>query len=197
MKRLMPLFLAVIACGRVESPVVVEVPPPAQCPAVDRIRPVRIVSTPVEQPPVLAPGEFRRVLRDTTTPIALELTDETVFCSAFGYGASFLKVSVPDLDWLAHFDHRVIENGLPCAASGACDETNNPEALLAGNPRLSVVPVQVVLTEILTLDPAAGTCMRQLVEDVTIQLADRKLKHHAEGEVSAYPFEKCAAVAGQ
>jgi hypothetical protein len=30
--------------------------------------------------------------------VALVLNDETVFCSAIGYGASILKVSVPDVD---------------------------------------------------------------------------------------------------
>lgn len=195
MKKLMTLLLLGVACGRLET-VPQEIPPPAQCPAVERIRPTRM--TPVELPPEpLQLGEHERVLRDTTTKIALALNTDTVFCSALGYSVSFLKVSVPDLDWLAHFDHRVEAAGLPCAAAGACSETVTPEGLLAGNPALSVVPVRVVLTEKLTLDTSARTCSRQLVEKVTIQLADRVLRHSAEGDIELWPYEKCAAVLKQ
>ncbi|MBC8057159.1 MAG: hypothetical protein H7Y61_11345 [Rhizobiales bacterium] len=131
-----------------------------------------------------------------TTTIALALSPQTVFCSALGYSASFLKVSVPDLDWLAHFDHRVDEAGLPCAAAGECSATLTPQALLSANPSLALVPVRVVLSESLILDPTARTCTRRLVEKVTIELSDRVLRHTVEDQPVDWPYETCAALSG-
>lgn len=201
LRLLLPLFL--IACGadldgttRSGGPAG-EPPRPSQAPS--RARPVPTLRPqPVEQPlPEPQPGEVVRVLRDQTTTIALALTPQTVFCSAVGYSASFLKVSVPDLDWLAHFDHRVEETGLPCAAAGPCSETVTPEALLSANPRLALVPVRVVLSEHLKLDPDERTCTRRLVEKVTIELTDRVLRHSVEGEPAAWPYDACAALAAR
>lgn len=206
-RQLLPLFL-VVACGGVEAPTVLEVPEllpvttQAQCPAA--VQPERLSRAVAPQTPEpllplvpLEPGEVRRALRDQTTDIALALNEQTVFCSAQGYSASFLKVSVPDLDWLAHFDHRVDSAGLPCAAAGECSDTVTPQSLLGANASLSVVPVRVVLTERLILDAGARTCLRQLVETVTIQLKDRVLRHSAEDDLTAFPYEKCAALAAR
>lgn len=191
--RLLPLLL--VACGAgLEAPQI-ESPLAQECPTPKRTALPRNLPPPGEIVEPLQPGEARRVLRDQTTTIALSLNSETVFCSALGYSASFLKVSVPDLDWLAHFNHRVEASGLPCAAAGECSEANSPEAVLASNPSLAMVPMRVVLTEHLDIDPAAHTCKRQLVETVTVQLNGRVLRHSAQDEFTDYPFEKCAAIA--
>ena len=208
-RQLLPLFL-VVGCGGVEAPFVPEAPvvrevpvttPPQQCPPV-QVQHERLSRAVPPPPPLLPevplePGEVRRVLKDQTTDIALALNEGTVFCSIVGYGASFLKVSVPDLDWLAHFDHRVEASGLPCAAAGVCSDTLNPQTILGANPSLAVVPVRVVLTERLMIDAVARTCMRQLVENVTIQLTDRVLRHSVEGELAAFPYEQCVALAAK
>src|SRR6187551_3279835 len=52
------------------------------------------------------PTVVERVLKDETSWVAIELNSQTVFCTAVGYSSAMLKVSIPDLDWIAHFDHR-------------------------------------------------------------------------------------------
>ena len=111
------LTLCLMGCGL--APVDESVTPAL---VVEQAQPV----APAPAPARPLPGELRTVLSDVTSPISLLLTEDTVFCSAIGYGLSFLKVSIPQLDQLAHFDHRVEEAGLPCAAVGACDEALGP-----------------------------------------------------------------------
>ncbi len=160
----------------------------------EELVPLAQEAAPVRAAP-LPRDEVRTVLRDVTTPIALELTEQTVFCSAIGYGASFLKVSVPQLDALAHFDHRVEEAGLPCAAVGACDEALGPDTVLQGAPGFEPVDLRVVLTEVLRLDVAARTCTRQLLEDVSTTVRGVPLRHHEEDRPSPMAFELCALAA--
>lgn len=159
-------------------------------PVEEFVEPTREVAPVVQLPQPLE--ELRTVLRDETTPIDLVLNEHTVFCSAIGYGASFLKVSVPQLDALAHFDHRVEEAGLPCAAVGACDEALGPDTLLQGAPGVERVQLRVVLTEVLRLDFAARACTRQLLEDVEATVRGVTLRHHEEDRPSPMAFELCA-----
>lgn len=133
-----------------------------------------------------------RLVRDETTNIALQLDDTSVFCTSLGYGGDyFLKVSIPQLDTLAHFDHRVEGTNLPCAAVGACTPQMNTDNILQGNPGIEPVDLRVVLTERFTLDGDAKTCTRQLIEDVSAEVRGVALKHHVEGEVLGAPLSDC------
>lgn len=78
-----------------------------------------------------------------------------------------------------------------------CSDTLNPRTILDANPSLAVVPVRVVLTERLVMDAVARTCMRQLVESVTVQLANQVLRHSAQGDYASFPYEQCVALAAQ
>ncbi len=136
-----------------------------------------------------------RVLKDETTVIALKLTPDTVFCTDRGYGNIQLKVSVPDLDWLAHFDHRVFGEGLPCIAGGRCDETRNPGAILNSTNAYDVVPVRVILSEILEIDADAKTCTRSLQETVKAHIRGVDFSHDRYDEAPALvEFERCNLV---
>ncbi|MER2567090.1 MAG: hypothetical protein ABTQ32_40560 [Myxococcaceae bacterium] len=147
------------------------------------------------EPTLPQSGTFERVMKDQTSSAQLTLDETTVFCSALGYGLSFLKVSVPALDELAHFDHRVSALGLPCAAAGACTDTFGPDSILQGRPGVEQVSIRVVLTEVLRFDAAAGSCTRQLQETVTTSVRDVPLRHHAEDEPVSVPVERCLVVA--
>ncbi len=142
----------------------------------------------------LNPAERRRVLRDVSTPVVLELEASTVFCSALGYGASFLKVSVPDLDDLARFDHRVSPTGLPCAAAGPCTDTLGPDSILQGRPGLEAVDLRVVLTEVLRFDREAQRCTRQLEEEVFATVRGVPLRHSAEGLRQHLDWQRCLSL---
>jgi hypothetical protein len=145
--------------------------------------------------PAPLPAEVRTVLRDVTTPIDLSLTPSTVFCSAIGYGLSFLKVSIPQLDELAHFDHRVEEAGLPCAAVGACDDVLGPDSVLQGRPGVERVAVRVVLLEVLRLDHETKQCTRQLKEDVFATVRGVALSHDEEDKPAPLAWDACVLLA--
>ena len=143
----------------------------------------------------LVSGEVEHTLKDTTTTIALMLNEETVFCSAIGYGLAFLKVSVPDLDWLAHFDHRADTLGLPCAAAGACSEVLGPDTILQSRPGIESVEVRVILTEVLSVDVEGQRCQRLLREEVSTVVRGVPLRHQVQGEPEEVPFETCRVLA--
>ncbi|HVH46992.1 MAG TPA: hypothetical protein VM925_31830 [Labilithrix sp.] len=137
---------------------------------------------------------FSRVLRDVTTPVVLTLDDKTVFCTDRGYGWTVLKVSVPDLDWLGHFDHRVEGEGLPCITAGQCGAGVQPSSVLdAKNPRANV-SVRVVLTEHVVLDRAQKTCWRSLTEHVTAEIRGQSFSHHRSGDIEPSDFDTCDAL---
>lgn len=191
MRRVLTLMVLGSACGfapveeqRVEAPT-------TQTPVVTPL--AREMK--VETARWLESGTFERPLKDVTSPAELTLDDTTVFCSALGYGSSFLKVSVPALDDLAHFDHRVSALGLPCAAAGACTDTFGPESILQGEPGVERVLIRVVLTEVLRFDATANTCTRQLQETVTTSVRGVPLRHHAEDVATSVPVEQCATAA--
>ncbi|MBI3542981.1 MAG: hypothetical protein HY075_06890 [Deltaproteobacteria bacterium] len=138
-----------------------------------------------------APQEIKRVLKDTVTPVVLDLNPKTVFCTDRGYGNIQLKVSVPDLDWLAHFNHRVEGEGQPCITGGRCSETLNPGKILDPNDRFVVVPVRVVLTEVIQLDRDARTCQHALLEKVESQIRGVRFNHSRGNDFVPLEIEKC------
>lgn len=143
------------------------------------------------------PRTEARVLKDTTTQVSIPLNAETVFCTERGYGIVQLKVSVPDLAWLAHFDHRVVGEGLPCITGGACSDTQNPGEIIDAAHPLETIPVRVVLSEQLTIDDEAKTCTRFLTEAVTSLIRRHKFEHYRySDEAVAVPYEQCLAVLG-
>lgn len=131
------------------------------------------------------------VLKDTTTVVALDLNPKTVFCTARGYGTVQLKVSVPDLDWLAHFDHRVVGEGLPCITGGACSEALQPGNIIDLNDPVVLAPVRVVLSQTLTVDDNAKTCTQRLNEEVTSLIRGRTFKHYRSSDATPLDMAKC------
>jgi hypothetical protein len=143
-----------------------------------------------------APVRVSRVLKDSTTIVALELTNQSVFCTDLGYGNVQLKVNVPDLDWLAHFDHRVVGEGLPCITGGECSDALNPGSIIDPNERLAIVPVRVILTERLWIDEEKKTCHRFLEEEIKSHIRGRNFYHHrTDDDAAPADFEKCVKTA--
>ena len=197
--RFLALLLVMTGCGlQAVEEGQQEVPPvPQTVPPADLVMEQTLLPLPIALPAkrVLASGEHERILKDTTTWIALSLNAETVFCSAIGYSASFLKVSVPDLDWLAHFDHRADTLGLPCAAAGQCTDLLDPETILQSRPGVEPVALRVILTEVLSVDLEGQRCQRWLREEVQAVVRGVPLRHRVQGEPEDVPFETCRALA--
>ncbi|MEZ4815930.1 MAG: hypothetical protein R3A80_12135 [Bdellovibrionota bacterium] len=134
-----------------------------------------------------------RVLKDETTMVALALNETNVFCTPLGYGTVQLKINVPELDHLAHFDHRVENEGFPCITGGVCSNENSPTSILHGE-KLVAVPIRVILSETLTLDYETKTCTRTLSEKVKSHIKNRDFGHFRSGEPVAQPYESCLKV---
>lgn len=135
--------------------------------------------------------ERTRVLSDDTTAVVLSLTAQTVRCNALGYGVEELKISVPDLDVLAHFDHRVESEGTPCMTAGACSETLTPASLIDSSRPLEVAQIRVVLTETVVLYPEHETCGRDLVETVTTTVRGLAFSHERSGSLPNTDWATC------
>jgi hypothetical protein len=138
-----------------------------------------------------------RVLKDTTTMVSVALNNESVFCTARGYGSVQLKISVPELSHLAHFDHRVVGESVACITGGECTDTNKPGNIVDPARPLSLVPVRVILSEQLTIDDEAKSCERVLTELVKSTIREQNFTHFRNGEPTAENYEKCLQVLGQ
>lgn len=138
-----------------------------------------------------APIELRRVLKDTTTAVALELNPKTVFCTDRGYGNVQLKVSVPDLDWLAHFNHRVAGEGLPCITGGRCAPGNEPGDILDPSERVALASMRVILTERIQIDTEEKTCAHRLEEQIEGRIRGREFQHARGNDWAPWDIEKC------
>jgi hypothetical protein len=137
------------------------------------------------------PNSYETVLKDTTTIVALDLNPKTVFCTARGYGTIQLKISVPDLDWLAHFDHRVVGETLPCITGGECIGELQPGKIIDLNEPITLAPVQVVLKQVLEVDDAAKTCSQTLNEEIHSLIRGKPFNHFKFGDTTPLDYAKC------
>lgn len=135
--------------------------------------------------------EVVRVLKDSTTFVGLELNNQSVFCTSRGYGTVQLKVSVPDLDWLAHFDHRVVGERLPCITGGVCGDDLQPNLLVKAEEPVVSAPIRVILREALVADYDQQHCKRQLREEVQSLIRGIRFTHHKAGKWEDVEWLKC------
>lgn len=143
-----------------------------------------------------APIEMSRVLRDQTTTVALDLNEKSVFCTDRGYGNVQLKISVPDLVWLASLDHRVAGEKIPCITGGRCTNALDPKDILSSE-RIAVTRLRVILTEHIRLDAAARTCVSTLEESVAGIIRGHKFNHLVYDNERRVDYEICAALVSE
>ena len=145
--------------------------------------------------PMMAMADAQSVdltLKDTITNVAMDLNEKTVFCTERGYGTIQLKISVPDLDWLAHFDHRVVGERLPCITGGECTSQLEPGKIIIPGEPFAVVPMRVVLKQHLTLDHSSQTCTQYLVEKIESNIRGHGFTHvRASDAPTAMDYAKC------
>jgi hypothetical protein len=138
------------------------------------------------------------IIKDQTSPVTVELDTNTVRCSEVGYGLSNLKVSVPELKFLAHFDHSTPGdiNPFPCITAGMCATPWNPTGptpatLIRADQPTEAIQVRIVLKETYLLDHTAQTCHRTLQEDVTTTIRGLDFYHHREARFGQFPYAAC------
>ncbi|MBC7712772.1 MAG: hypothetical protein H7177_05510 [Rhizobacter sp.] len=133
----------------------------------------------------------RTILKDSKAMDA-EINNETVLCSAKGYGLAELKINIKGLDGWTILDHSNSrfgdERGLPCMTAGACSFGGRNDGFSIGdiiknNPRTEKIVVNRELIETRTMVTAeAGNetdlvCQRSLTEKLNTVVAGVKFNH--------------------
>jgi len=124
--------------------------------------------------------ENESVIHDTTTAVNVPLNLSTVLCSRADYGASHLKVLIPELAGLTVLDHRNFGAGAPCVSAGPCSLKQNVNDVLDVNRNSETVPVRVVLKRVTTLNDLTGQCVVSLVENIETTIRGKKFLHQRE-----------------
>lgn len=123
--------------------------------------------------------------------IQVTINAASVRCSALGYGALELKVDVPDLDWSATFNHRQLGEGKPCMTAGVCSSTLSPEILRAKGEGDIPTQLLVVHTEEAYVDRTHGTCSRELVEVLSMELHGIRFTHQRRAPLANLTAAQC------
>ena len=142
--------------------------------------------------PLLASAEtLEKEVSRTTYGITVAVNASSVRCSALGYGSLELKVDVIDLDWAAAFNHRQLGEGKPCMTAGVCGGSLTPAKLRAAGEGDIPTNLLVVHKEVATLDRARGTCTRELVEELSMELHGIEFQHHRSAPLAAVSATQC------
>lgn len=131
-----------------------------------------------------------RVIRDQTVPSQIQLDATTVRCSAIGYSQAELKISVPDLEFLAVFNHTNFGESAPCMTAGACQPGRMPANILTSEPTEDI-SLHVVLKETYDLDAAAKTCQHTLIEEISTVVRGVPFFHQRSADLGDFPFDLC------
>lgn len=142
--------------------------------------------------PALASAEtLEREISRVSHNINVAVNAGSVRCSALGYGALELKVDVPDLDWAASFNHRQLGEGKPCMTAGVCGGDLTPAKLRAAGEGDVATVLEVVHREVAMIDRARGTCSRELVEEVELELHGISFHHRRSTPLLALTAAQC------
>ncbi len=129
--------------------------------------------------------------------MTLELNKDTVRCLVGDYGASSLKISVPQLRFLTIFRHTTTGEVQPCINAGACFKDipsrkgRSPEDIIDESKPTEVVSISVDLFENLSIDHAKKQCVRSLVEKVFSKVRGMEFKHVDSGYLGNTSYEAC------
>lgn len=143
------------------------------------------------------------ILKEQDHNTQVELTQETVRCSALGYGLAELKISVPALDYISFFNHSNIGEAQPCMTAGACrldfpgqepGEGLDPSDILDPNNPTEETVIHQLLVENYTLNHDTQTCTRSLKEEVTAEVRGLTFHHVRFGILGEYPFALCQQI---
>lgn len=132
---------------------------------------------------------YERTLSNQTHDLEIALDETTVRCLVGDYGASSLKISVPELRDLTVFDHTTAGETEPCINAGMCATKFNgnrgltPRMILRFEEPTEEVSMTVVLTETLTINVVHKDCYKRLSEKVNSKVRGLQFAHE-DGEQS-------------
>lgn len=131
------------------------------------------------------------LLKHTDREMLIELNEKTVRCLVGDYGASSLKISIPQLRSITMFRHTTRGEVQPCISAGACMEGRNPIDVIKPGQPTERVSVSVDLYEVLNINHKLKTCDRHLFEKVVSKVRGIGFEHEDYGTLGATNYEAC------
>lgn len=137
------------------------------------------------------------VVHDTTTEVEVKLDSSTVLCSAADYGATFLKILIPDLGTITLLDHQNTGAGAPCVASGPCEPGNEPSDIIDANDLHETVSVNVKAIRGDESDADTQICTTYLTEKVKVTIRGKDFFHERFAQLGTRPYSDCVTSQAQ
>jgi len=140
------------------------------------------------------------LISDRTTEIKLDLNTETVQCLVGDYGASSLKIVVPQIKHLAYLDHTSRGAPGPCINAGVCQSTPDAQGLSQttdyrlplfhdSSKPTETVQLRVVKSEVAEI--SNSQCVRGYKEVVTATVRGVSFYHAARIPLASLPLDQC------
>jgi MYXO-CTERM domain-containing protein len=135
-----------------------------------------------------------RIVHETTTSHTIELTPETVLCSAADYSFPALKILIPQLAAITLLDHQNFGAGAPCVAAGQCGlpDGTEPSDILDPYDHFEDVDIVVKAIRVDIVDDEALTCTTSLTERVDVLVRGVLFFHERYADLGSRPYADCA-----
>jgi uncharacterized protein (TIGR03382 family) len=137
------------------------------------------------------------VVHNTTTTVDVTLDSSTVLCSAADYGATFLKILIPDLGKITLLDHQNTGAGAPCVASGPCQPGNEPSDIIDVYDPNETVQVNVQAIRGDESDADTQLCTTYLTEKVKVTIRGKDFFHERFAQLGTRPYSDCVTSQAQ
>lgn len=131
------------------------------------------------------------VVHETTTSVEVDLNNTTVLCSAADYGATFLKILIPDLARLTLLDHQNTGAGAPCVAAGPCEPGHMPADIIDAAHPTETVQISVKAIRGDDADSDTQTCTTGLTETVKVTIRGVDFFHQRFAPLGERPYSDC------
>lgn len=140
-----------------------------------------------------ANDSIERIVSDKTHELEIALNQKTVQCSMAGYGASFLKILIPQLSEVTVLDHRNFGADAPCVSAGMCAPFGdlNPELVIDELNPIEKVEVRVVLKQTLQKDTNQKKCHVSITEEIETHVRGLKFTHQRFSDLGERNIEDC------
>lgn len=142
---------------------------------------------------VFASDTIERVVSDKTHELEIALNSNTVQCSMAGYGASFIKILIPELSAITVLDHRNFGADAPCVSAGMCAPMGDlaPELVIDELNPTEKVEVRVVLKQTLQKDTTNNKCFVSITEEIETNVRGLKFTHQRFSDLGERKLEDC------
>lgn len=142
--------------------------------------------------------ESAKVISDYTYDLAIDLNDKTVQCLIGDYGASSLKVVIPDLKELTNLDHTSRGAAGPCVTAGFCNQMHvfpptdtRLSSLITPSKPSENIKLRVVMSEVFFADIQGKRCGHFYREEVSTIIRGIPFNHVREIALAKVELADC------